>query len=104
MIMWPGGQGSGRKTLNISFQKNPMIGKTITIKDYKGVEVTRKVLGIDPRPTICIVSATKLKGEHFVLADENGSFTNRTYARTDQPYKVVPDAESSGPNKEVPRK
>jgi len=92
MILWAGGQGSGHKSYDISIKEHPMIGKTITIKDYKGNEVTRKILGIDPYPTLGVISSTRLKGEHFVLADENGSFTNRTYARTDQPYKVVSNA------------
>lgn len=75
-------------TSGIQFKKNPMIGKIITIKDYTGKEVTGKVLGIDPKPSLGVISGTSLHGEHFILAGPSGGYSDRTYAPTSNPYKV----------------
>lgn len=67
-------------------ENSHLIGKTITIKDHTGEVVTRRVLGIDLYPK---VSHTKrLNGEHFVLAGPDNSFSNRTYASTDQKWEI----------------
>lgn len=65
-----------------------MIGKTITIKDHTGTQVTRRVLGIHPSPTLDVISCRSLKGEHFILAGPEDSLKDRTYAPTSSEYKV----------------
>lgn len=111
MIMWRGGQGSGSRINTGVFQLlaqinqimesntqpkiHPMIGKTITIKDYQGKEVTGKVLGIDPQPCLGVISGRNLKGEHFIIAGPSGGYADRTYASTSNPYKVQEDAKNT---------
>ena len=101
MIMWRGGQGSGSRINTGAFQwlqeinkimedntqpkTHPMIGKTITIKDYQGKEVTGKVLGIDPQPCLGVISGRNLKGEHFIIAGPSGGYSDRTYAPPSNP-------------------
>lgn len=65
-----------------------LITKTITIKDYTGQEVTRRVIGIDPFPCLSSISNQRLHGEHFVLEGPPEDPFKVTYAPTSNPYKV----------------